>query len=122
MFGGIIQNMDPLQVSDQELGRPFTLNTEGKVASLGDWMDQEAPQSVRVAFHRGHGRKIPRVRSVADLDDEGLRQLTVAVLKAADPRKKVAIVGRGDYSPGELVREVERDTELVPMRAPDFEF
>jgi len=111
MFADVIKHMEPLELEEAELEQPFSLDDEGQVATLGDWLEQKAPPKVLTAFHRTR-EPHPTIRSVRDPDEEGLKQVTIAVLRAADPAERLAVVGGGHYAPDDLVREVEHGSEL----------
>ena len=95
------------------LDEPFSLNENGQIATVGDWMDQEAPESVRIAFGRNlEVRPQSRVRPVSDLNKDELRMVAAEVFKRSDPGKKLGIIGKGSYSRDELVVEIQRGSAL----------
>jgi len=76
-------------------------------------MDQEAPESVRIAFGRNlEVRPQSRVRPVSDLNKDELRMVAAEVFKRSDPGKKLGIIGKGSYSRDELVVEIQRGSAL----------
>lgn len=80
--------------------------------SLREFVAARAPQSAREALRVSPEEATEPVKRVTDLNEEELRETTCAVLREAPADETVVIVGTGELSTGELIRQVRAGTEL----------
>lgn len=113
LFKGIIDQMEVIELTEEDLNLPTSLNEDNEIAALKDLMAQEAPVNVKAAFHM-ESAEAPksRVKSVNDLKDEDLTKLTVNVIENSDPGETLSVVGVGEFNREELIRQVNEGTDL----------
>ncbi len=112
LFTGIIERMkDGIELNDDELEQPVSLDASGKVITIGDVIAVKAPLNVQCAF-APRVVTTNKVRPVTELGKEELKGLTTAFLKASDPKKELGIVGVGNYSLPDLIKHVENETAI----------
>jgi hypothetical protein len=112
MFPDIIGQMPPLEFSETELDQPVSVNEIGGVATVRELIAEKASSKIRELFDIAEATIGVRVRPVKQLDRNELKIVAIALLESSDPKKRVASLGGGDYSTGELVGEVERGTPM----------
>jgi len=114
MFSEILENMKPVELGSADLEQAVSLNGKGEVATLRDWIADRAPTRVQAAFSKVTHLSAPsdHVLSVRDMDRDALKKLTAIMVARSDPDKQIAAVGLGDYSPQQMVEEVQRGTAL----------
>ena len=113
LFKGLLEHMEGIELAESDLEQPLSCNEDGEVARLRDWIDQEAPEKVRVALGRAGARPpTTRVKSVNELNEGELIKLTVYVLEQSDPNERLAFVGLGDFDQRELIEQVKGMTDV----------
>ncbi len=109
MFAEIVKHMEAVEFTVSELDQPVSITEKGGVATVRDLIADQAPATVRLQFS-GVAPTGEHVRSVGQLDTEALKRITTEVLRQSDPDRRVAAIGLGDYSPLQLIEEVQRET------------
>ena len=113
MFSGILKHMESLEFGQAELDQPVSLTAEGQVATLRDWIDERAPQSVRAAFGRSDAQAAhPHVKSASSLSAAELTHLAAEFVRSSPPNEALAIVGQGNFTRDELIQQIESQTEV----------
>jgi hypothetical protein len=112
MFANIVRHMDVVEFDLADLDQPISVTNKGTVATVGDLIAERAPVGVRAMFGPAAARVSDHVRPVNKLDPQSLRLVAMEVLRKSDPRERVAAIGLGDYTPQELLGEVERGTVM----------
>jgi len=112
MLANIVQHMSVVEVDRVELDQPISLTNDGDLATVRDLIAAKAPVRVREMFGDVLKRTAARVRSVSKLDPQSLRRVALEVLRQSNPNERVAAIGLGDFTPKQLMSEVERDTVM----------
>jgi len=96
-------------LSEEELEQPFSFHEDGTMATLGEFIDQNAPTEARDAIGRdGQTPPASRVKSINELSEAELRQLAIEAVSEDDGTQLVS--GRRTFSPQELKDEIVRWT------------
>lgn len=112
MFDELIGQMETVSIEESELGQVFSVDSEGHLATLGDFLAQNAPPAVRASFGLTTAQRHDTVRPVRTLDNEEIKPIVEAYLDSIPQDETLAIVGQGSFNADELRREVESRTAL----------
>ena len=107
----LVSQMPPLEFSKAELDQPVSMSDGGGVATVRHLIAEKGSDTIRQMFDIWD-RVTVHVRPVSQLDRNALKEVAIALLKSSDPRKRVTSIGGGDYTPSELMSEVERETSM----------
>ena len=111
-FDKIVNTGLGLQLS--QLNQPHSFKKNGEVATMADWIAQEAPEAIRIAFGLiQETRPEFCVRPVSELSKDELKTLAIEMAKHAPPgEEQLAVVGVGSYGPDEVIVEINRGTQI----------
>lgn len=112
MFTDIIKHMQVVELGPSELDQPISVTSKGAVATVRDLIAEKAPASIRSMFGAAKVRTGDHVQPVSTLDPEALRIVAAETLRKSDPNHRIAAIGLGDYTPQELIKEVEGGTVM----------
>jgi hypothetical protein len=112
MFADIVKHMQVVELEPSELDQPISITTKGHVATVRDLIADKAPSNVRSMFAGTEVRQVDHVRPVCKLDPSALRIVATETLRKSDPKHRVAAIGLGEYTPQELIKEVERGSVM----------
>jgi len=107
-----MEHMNTIELTPSELDQPISIKTDGSLATVRDLIAEKAPSEVRAMFGAvaTEATSHLHVTSVAELDISSLRRVAVEVLQKSNPDHHVVAIGLGEYTPQQLIREVECDT------------
>jgi hypothetical protein len=113
MFANIMKHMHTVELTADELEQPISVMTGGAVATIRDLIAEKAPSEVRAMFGTAAAEASGQhIKSVGTLDPPSLRRVAVEVLQKSDPDHRVAAIGLGEYTPKELIDEVQHQTVM----------
>jgi hypothetical protein len=111
VFKELLKRMDTVSIEEGELDLPFSVDEKGRAVSLGDFLAQNAPESVRAEFGISAETTAPTalapIKSVSTLDDEEIRPVVESYLDSIPEDEALAVVGQGSFTGEELRHEVE---------------
>lgn len=113
LLDDLVQEME-LEVDREELSAPVTLNVEGELVSLSAYVGHAAATSVRAALgtELKLGAAAAKPLSPETLNPEQWRVIARGLVEASDPDLRLAVVGRGDYSPQQLIDEIDTGSDV----------
>jgi hypothetical protein len=112
MLDDIIKKMAVVELEPSELAQPISLTDKGDVATVGDLIAEKAPNGIRAMFGMTAAPTSEHVREVGHLSFDALKRVATEMLRRVEPAQRVAAIGLGDYSPQELIEEVDRGTAM----------
>jgi hypothetical protein len=112
MFANIVKHMDVMEFSSSELEQPISvMSGGGPIATVRDLIAAKAPTDVKALFGAADAKvSSQHVEAVAQLDPPSLRRVAVDMLRRSNPNHRVVAIGLGQYTPEQLIDEVEHGT------------
>lgn len=118
VFQELLERMDIIFLEKEELKQVFSVDSSGHLATLGDFMAQNAPPQVQAAFGITPESVSPQVkengavRSVCTLDEHELIPIVEAYLDTMPHDETLEIIGQGSFTVDQLRQEVEKHSPI----------